>query len=118
MKCKWNYDCLNCGAPDCIATDLEIVSHDTARRTGVPAEERLRRRREYYAEHRDEIRASQKRYYEEHKEEALARKKQYYEAHREEILAYQKRYCEAHREERTAQMRAYRQRKKEAAIEV
>ncbi len=57
-QCRWNYDCLNCGAPDCIASGDEILRCD-----GAKEKERTRSAAlTYYARHRDEINARRRAY--------------------------------------------------------
>jgi len=62
------------------------------------------RNKEYYKEHREEIRAYQKEYNAEHRDE----RKEWYEEHREEALAYQKEYREEHRAESAAYYKEHR----------
>lgn len=48
--------------------------------------------REYYAEHRDEIRAYQSEYRRSHMDEIRARQRKYYLAHQDDIRAYKREY--------------------------
>ena len=60
------------------------------------------KKREHYANNKEQISAQHKSYYQANKEQILAQKKEYRENNQEQISAYQKAYREAHREQTSA----------------
>lgn len=70
-------------------------------------------KKQWYQDHKEEIKQSSKQYYQDHKEEINQRNKQYREDHKEEQKQYNKQYQHDHREELNLYYKQYREDHKE-----
>lgn len=80
MSCHWNYDCDRCGAPDCIATGVELTRHDAL----TQSDKKKDGRKKWREEHREQEREYARKYREKHGEALKA-------YHREKMREYRAR---------------------------